>query len=399
MHSTVAQIILQDRKIAYAITDKSLNIIELGGAANILGYGQQRRLGHSLYELFPEFVGSEDVLADLLVGVTTRYELTLVNRETAAGQTAYANVSFFPQKTETGQIIGVIVAVQDVTSLGTPGQRLVQQRNELRLLRDELERQNLRLAAANAELQRLDELKSVFVSIAAHELRTPLTAVGGYVELLLDEGADPLTQRQAEYLEIIQRSAQRLLTMASDMLDLTRIEAGRMELALQPTDLAELVETTAVEHAPQLEARAQLLTLRAPPDLPLALCDRDRTTQILGNLLSNASKYTPHGGSLTIALAPATEDGFLEVTVADNGVGIPKEEQERLFSRFYRASSARTTGAHGAGLGLYITRSLVELHGGRIWFVSEPNRGTTFHVTFPNADGDRAPGNGTPSAS
>jgi signal transduction histidine kinase len=135
-----------------------------------------------------------------------------------------------------------------------------------------------------------------------------------------------------------------------------------------------------------LEGRAQQFTLRIPSDLPSALCDEARAAQIIGNLLSNASKYTPRGGQIAVTVAFAEEGGFLEVSVADNGVGIPANDQPRLFDRFFRAQSAVLTGASGAGLGLDITRSLIELHGGRIWFESELGKGSTFHVTFPITD-------------
>jgi signal transduction histidine kinase len=252
-------------------------------------------------------------------------------------------------------------------------------------LRDQLIQQNLDLAAANAELRRLDDLKSQFVSVAAHELRRPLSPIIGYVELLLEEEVGPLGDDQREYLEIVQRGARRLVDLTNNLLDVTRIEAERVELVLQPKDLPALVEIVAIEWEPQLEAKAQRLTLRASPGLPPVWCDETRAAQIISNLLSNASKYTPDGGSITIGVTSADEDGFLQLFVADNGVGISPEDQDKLFTRFFRAGSARLTGAGGAGLGLYITRSLVELHGGRIWFKSELNQGSTFYVTFPLA--------------
>ena len=386
MDPTVAQFILQDRKIAYAITDRNLNVVEVSGTADIFRNDHKASLGRSLLDLVPELVGSEPVLADILAGELPRFELAWVNRETAEGQTVYLTMVDLPYRDRTGRIIGLIHLVEDVTETGTLQQRLAQHRNELRLLRDQLGRQNLELAAANTELRRLDELKSTFVSVAAHELRTPLASTSGFVEMLLDEELGPLTDDQREYLEIVQGSARRLLTISNNLLDATRIEAGWIELVLQPTNLPALVETVAAEFRPCLEAKAQRLTLRAPPGLPLALCDETRAAQIIGNLLSNASKYTPQGGLITVSLAPAEEDGFLEISVADNGIGIPAEDQARLFCRFFRAESAYLIEANGAGLGLYITRSLVELHGGRIWFESEPGKGSTFHVTFPIAD-------------
>jgi signal transduction histidine kinase len=142
----------------------------------------------------------------------------------------------------------------------------------------------------------------------------------------------------------------------------------------------------AAEHEPQLTARAQHLTIHHPPKLPPALCDPARTGRIIANLLSNAIKYSPRQGSIRVSVALAKEAGFLEMTVADNGVGIGPEDQDKLFRRFFRAASATQTGASGTGLGLYITRALVELHGGRIWFESTLNQGSTFHVALPTAE-------------
>jgi signal transduction histidine kinase len=176
------------------------------------------------------------------------------------------------------------------------------------------------------------------------------------------------------------------LHITSSLLDVTRIEAERVDLVLQPTDLAELVHSVAAEYEPQLTARAQRLTIHQAPDLPPALCDRTRTVQIVGNLLSNAIKYSPLEGQIDLAIEPAAADGFLQISVADNGVGIGPNDQDQLFKRFFRATTSTQTGATGAGLGLYITRSLVELHGGCIWFESEPGIGSTFYVTLPIAD-------------
>jgi signal transduction histidine kinase len=386
MDSTLAHLILRNCRIAYAITDDTLAVVEVGGEDDILCDGHEICLGQSLPDLVPELVGLEEVLADILAGDLPRFELACANRETADGQTIYLTMMDLPYRNRTGQIAGILHMVQDVTEMGMVDRQLAQNRNELRLLQDQLTCQNAELAAANAELRRLDELKSAFVSVAAHELRTPLAPIRGYVEVLLDEDVGSLTDEQREYLQTVERSARRLLTLTSNLLDVTRIEAGRLELVLQPVDLSALVKAIADEYGPQLEGRAQQLTLRIPSDMPPALCDETRAAQIVGNLLSNASKYTPQGGWIAITVGPAEEDGFLEVSVADNGVGIPTKDQPRLFDRFFRAQSAVLTGASGAGLGLHIARSLIELHGGRIWFESELSKGSTFHVTFPVAD-------------
>ena len=333
MDPLVTQLILQDRKIAYAITDRDLIVVQASDPIGFLCAPLQTCVGRSLFELAPELVGSEAVLTDLLAGTLPRFELTRVNRETPQGQTFYLTIVGLPYRDATGHIVGLVHLVHDVTEMGSLEQRLAQHRNELRLLQRQLAHQNRELASANAELRRLDELKSMFVSVAAHELRTPLTAISGYVEVLLDEDLAPLSPEQREYLEIVGGGARRLLIISENLLDVTRIEAGRVELVMRPTDLAALIKAVMDELQSQFEGRDQHLTLRAPPHLPPVLCDQTRATQIFGNLLSNATR----------------------------------------------------TGAGGAGLGLFITRSLVELHGGRIWFESELDRGSTFNVTLPVA--------------
>jgi signal transduction histidine kinase len=384
--STVSELILRDRGIAYAITGLDLKIIEVGGPVDDI-YGRDRACpGRPLIDLVPELIGSESVLTDILASRLPRFQLGWVNRESSAGQTIYLNMVILPYRDSSEEIVGLLHVMEDVTEMGKIDQQLAQQRNELRLLRDRLARRNLQLAAANAELQRLDELKSQFVSIAAHELRAPLTSAVGYVEILLEEDPDPLTGQQREFLEIVQSSSQRLLKITRDLLDVTRIEAGRVDLVLQPTALSGLVEAVVAEFRPQLQAKDQRLALRVAPDLSPVLCDETRTAQVIGNLLSNASKYTPEGGLITITVATAAEDGFLQVSVSDTGVGISTEDQAKLFNRFFRAKSASLTEASGAGLGLHIARALVELHGGRIWLESELGKGSAFHVTLPIAN-------------
>jgi signal transduction histidine kinase len=147
-----------------------------------------------------------------------------------------------------------------------------------------------------------------------------------------------------------------------------------------------LVNIIVMEYTPQIAAKAQQLTVVAPDGLPAILCDTLRASQILSNLISNATKYTAKGGSISITVQHAPDEGFLLVIVRDDGVGIPSSEHKKIFERFFRASSAMLAGVAGAGLGLHIVRALVELHGGRIWLESEIGQGTTFYVTFPLAD-------------
>ena len=387
MNPEVAQRIVEERKIAYALVDRDLNVVKVGGAVSAFDDLDASCVGLPLLDLVPEFVGSDDLLSDILEGGLPQFQLAKVNRETAAGQTYYVDLTELPYVDASGQIAGLIHLVQDVTETGTLEQEITQQRNELHLLQRELRQRNVELAAANTELRRLDELKSQFVSVAAHELRNPLTAILGYVELLLDEGFGPLLDQQREFVGIVHRAGRRLLDITNDLLDVTRIEVGRIELVLQPTDLGALVSRVIAEYNVQREEKAQQLDLHVVPDLPAGLCDETRTAQVVGNLFSNAVKYTGEGGQITVRVDRAAQEGYLLVSVADTGMGISAEDQTKLFSRFFRTDGARTSGVGGTGLGLYVTRSLVELHGGRIRLESEVGKGSTFYVTFAVADG------------
>jgi signal transduction histidine kinase len=270
--------------------------------------------------------------------------------------------------------------------------------NQVSLLREQLTEINQELVAANAELQRLSDTKSQFISVAAHELAKPLAPIRGYVEMLLDGDFGALNDEQRQTLLVVAKSTSRLRSLTAQLLDVTRIEAERVDLVLQPKDLAALVEDLVAEFAPQLNDKSQSIAVNVSAGLPNALIDETRAAQIITNLLSNAHLYTPEGGHIVVSLTPAESEGFLRVSVADNGVGIPVEDQEQLFSRFFRAASAIKSRSGGTGLGLHIAKSLVELHGGRIWFESEPGSGSTFHVTFPIAAVDVRPAAGTGNA-
>jgi len=386
VHELVIPAILRDRRIMYAITDRDGIVLAVSDAgwhpdAHVIG-----RLGQHLVEAVPELVGSEEILADLLAGKLPRFQLPWVNREQPDGSLAYLTIILLPFHDKAGEITGLLLVLHDVTEMGSLERCITQQRNELRLLEEELRRQNAKLEAHNAELRRLDEMKSAFFSIAAHELRTPLAAIRGYLELLLDGEAGPLAEQQAEYLHIVDSSAQRLLHLSNQLLDSTRIETGRLDLVLQHTDLVELLHNVILELGPRFTAKEQHIVEHAVADLPACLCDVTRAAQVMGNLLDNASKYSPPNSTITVTLRRADEEGFVQLAVQDEGIGIAPEEKSVLFAPFYRGPGARQISASGVGLGLHIASSLVELHGGRLWFESISGAGSTFYATFPIAD-------------
>jgi signal transduction histidine kinase len=238
-----------------------------------------------------------------------------------------------------------------------------------------------RLAAEAARAHELTQLKSEFVTLVAHELRSPLTSITGYVELLLEGPGGASAEAQRQSLGIVKRNADRLLQLIDDLLDIARIEAGKVELRRTRLDLAGLTQEVANALHPQIEAKGQRLTLDLGKALPAVSGAADRVTQILTNLLSNAHKYTPSGGSITITAR--AETGRVRVSVRDTGVGLSPDDQARLFTKFFRAGNSVTQGVSGTGLGLAITRALVELHGGDITVTSTPGQGSTFSFTLP----------------
>ncbi len=229
-----------------------------------------------------------------------------------------------------------------------------------------------------------DRLKDEFYSLVSHELRTPLTSIIGYLELVLD-GGEVLSADARRFLEVVERNARRLLRMVGDVLFVAQVEAGQLALARAPVDLGE-VASEAVEAArPSAERDGVELVFEAEPVRPL-VGDRDRFAQMLDNLVSNAVKFTTAGGHVEVRLADRGDSAVLEVR--DDGVGVPLDEQERMFERFFRASTATSNALPGAGLGLTIVKAIVDLHGGDVRVASSEGAGTTLRIALPY---ERAP--------
>jgi signal transduction histidine kinase/ActR/RegA family two-component response regulator len=254
-------------------------------------------------------------------------------------------------------------------------------------MRDEYaqkEREARALAQVNAELRRLDELKSEFLAMVSHELRTPLTAIIGYSRLLMRQVHGPLTPKQLEHQEAIFRGAQRLSDLINDLLDVSRLEAGRIELAPRPTELAPIVEQAGAVVAAAAQARQIKIAGVLPPELPAVHADPSRLQQILVNLIGNAVKFSSHGGAVTVSAGRHRDQVW--VAVEDQGVGIPREELARIWDPFYQVEAPMRRRHGGSGLGLAIVRRLVELHGGVVRAESEgAGRGSRFTFTLPVA--------------
>lgn len=233
-----------------------------------------------------------------------------------------------------------------------------------------------------------DRLKDELVATVSHELRTPLTSIIGYLELVLNESDDDLSDEQRRFLEIVDRNARRLLAVVGDLLFVAQVEAGRLTLDLEPLDPAVLVAESVEAARPLAEAKEIELVPLADQGLRVN-GDRLRLNQLLANLVSNAVKFTAPGGEVEVRARERAGRAVLEVS--DTGMGIPEDEQERLFERFFRSSSAASHAIQGTGLGLVICKAIAEAHGGSITFASMEGKGTTFSVALPLAAGVEAP--------
>ncbi|MDF0645252.1 MAG: ATP-binding protein [Nitrospira sp.] len=247
------------------------------------------------------------------------------------------------------------------------------------------------------ELRRLEKIRKDFVANVSHELRTPLTSIKGYVEALLDGGKDD-PDTSAKFLDIILKQSDRLNLILDDLLQLSKIESGQVLLRHEPLQVEAIVERTMAMMRPLAGKKGHRLVLDIPSGLPLVNGDEERLGQVLSNLLDNAIKYTPEGGSITVAARriasgePPTgvKSESLEISVADSGIGIPESDRPRVFERFYRVDKARSREMGGTGLGLAIARHIVEGHGGQVW--AEGNRpcGSRFVVRLPVQPTDRS---------
>lgn len=232
----------------------------------------------------------------------------------------------------------------------------------------------------NQQLERLNKTKSHFVSIVSHEFRTALTGIQGFSEMMRDEEFSVAELR--EFAGDINNDAQRLNRMITEMLDLDRMESGRMTLHRELLDLNELLRS--VTHWMRSAAPGHTLDLQLAHALPLVPADRDKLTQVITNLISNAVKYSPEGG--TIRVVSSAEGELAHVCISDQGVGLPPEALEHIFERYGRVESSATRYIQGTGLGLPISRQIIELHQGRVWAESTLGQGSVFHFTLPLAN-------------
>jgi signal transduction histidine kinase len=243
-----------------------------------------------------------------------------------------------------------------------------------------------------ADLQAANIAKSEFVSLVSHELKTPMTSIRGYTDLLAQGTVGPVNEIQSNFLNTIRSNVNRMSNLVSDLADISRIEAGRLHLEFQSIAIEDVLQEVIRSIQGQLDEKEHTLEVQIPDGIPDVWADLNRLIQILNNLVSNAIKYTPQNGLLSVQVELSTNqwdpDGapqVVHISVNDNGLGITRADQEKVFQKFFRSSDQNIRDLPGTGLGLNITRHLVEMQGGCIWFESEAGHGSTFHFTVPVA--------------
>ncbi|GJL56295.1 MAG: hypothetical protein NPIRA02_34270 [Nitrospirales bacterium] len=284
----------------------------------------------------------------------------------------------------TQEDLDVLMTIANHVSVAIDNARAYQALEQFnQTLEERVQERTEALQQANERLREHDRLKSMFVSIASHELRTPMTSMKGLVDNMLDGLTGTLNERQSFYLSRVKRNLERLTRMSNDLLDLSKIDAGVMQLSCAPISMEELAH----EVVEVMQPAARQISLSVGFDhtmpLPLILGDRDKLDQVLTNLINNAMKFSEPGTDVQVD-GRIRDDHMVEVCVKDSGCGIPSNEVPHIFERFYRGESV-VVEARGSGLGLAISKSLVELHGGKIWVQSEVGCGSQFFFTVPVA--------------
>jgi PAS domain S-box-containing protein len=322
------------------------------GAEVIFGYSKEETIGQRLTILLPSRRAEE--LKEIrdkvrLTGVIRNLEVRRIRKD---GNVIETSLAVSPIRDQDDHVIGFLHLARDITE---------KKRYEHRL-------------------KELDQMKSAFVSNVSHELRTPLTAIKASADNMLDRLLGDLNEKQAGYLTRIKSNSDRLARLINDLLDLSTIEAGKINLRPASLSLVTLVKEAAESLRPvATEKFIDLKVVCADPEV-VAWGDRDKVIQVLMNLIGNALKFTPPAGTVTVAVA-RNDASWAQISVIDTGPGVPVEEVNKVFGRFYQVG--RT--GKGTGLGLAISKALVEMHGGKIWVESEPGQGSTFSFTLPAA--------------
>ena len=389
---TIKKNLLQDRILLRTLIDNipdgiyakdTLYRKTLANRADLRNMGIQTEaevIGKDDFSFFPKNV-AEGFRADDQCVIQT--DTPVLNREeyavNVAGTKRWLLTSKLPLKNERGKIVGLLGIGRDITE-----RRRAEE--QVRLQLSIIEQQNLELKTARDLAMDASKTKSAFLASMSHELRTPLNAIIGYSEMVIEEMSDHGETRYRSDIDRIHTAGKNLLDLINEVLDLSKIEAGKMELYLEEFQLSDLIREVASTVQPLLEKNKNTLLVNVPPDIPIVRLDQTKVRQILFNLISNASKFTLNGTITLSAVAiPASGDNeaVIEMKVADTGIGITEDQKSKLFKEFSQADSSTTRKYGGTGLGLAISKRFSDMMRGSIEIDSVPDKGTTFTVTLP----------------
>jgi len=361
----------QTHGLAYAHISHDFTIRQTSG--NFLQFSNfgNPPVDKSLSEVLWPFVGMEETLQDIIDGVMPVFLLEYVAHPQSDGSTSYFNFQVTPIDDQ-NPAYGLLLLIEDVSRTGRLRQVIVQERNELSLTQG-------RLTKANEQLQRLNQHKSLFMSIVAHDLRGPLSGIQGYASLVkayIEE------ERLSKYIDSILSQITLMNGMIEDLHDLDMIEEDKIKLDIGDDSLNVIITEVVKAVTINLERKRQTLHLNIPEEPLNIRADIPKIWRIIHNLLGNAVKYTQAGGEITLTAREASSDTVI-LEIMDNGLGMTKDEVTHLFDLYYRTAGATQSSTSGSGLGLFIVKGLVEAHNGRIEVVSEPKIGSTFTVHLP----------------
>jgi PAS domain S-box-containing protein len=362
---------VEQAPVAMAMLDR--NMVYLATSlrwANDYGRGRAGLIGKCHYDIHPDMPEVwKEIHRQGLAGIPNRCDEELwVHGD---GSRHWLRWAVQPWKDSRGEIGGIMILTEDITD-----------RKQAEAVRME----NVRLEAENRRFAEASRLKSEFLANMSHELRTPLNGIIGFTELLADQKPGPLNPKQKEYLGDVLDSAQHLLQLINDVLDLAKVEAGKFDFEPETFVLGKAIEEVCAVVSGLANKKQIELKIKTAPEIGAVTLDEHRFKQICYNLLSNAVKFTNQAGRVEIAAAPR-DGGFFEVRVTDNGIGIKPEDMERLFREFEQLESGASRRFEGTGLGLALTKKLAEMQGGSISALSEYGKGSTFTVILPRAPG------------
>ena len=369
----VAHALLKSDAYAFALMDESFTILKTSTNFDAFITGDASAVGLPLQEALWEFMGMEDELTAVLNNNRPKCHLQHINREQSDGSVIYLSFEITRHRLNNDQF-GLFLLIQDQTELGVTHQQLTQQKNRLYLLRNELDH-------TNQALTKTLRIKDIFLSMAVHDMRNPLAAIMGYASLLLSHNGIDAIDTRDKLLQAIVEQSNHLNFLISDLITVDSANSGELQLEIEDTAVDNILSQTIESLGQQIQKKkltVQLLLPRAPIIIPV---DPQRFWQVSYNLITNSIKYTPEGG--IIEVEAYIEESHFVLNVSDNGLGISQENINNLFNMYYRTSDAIESSIVGTGIGLYIVKTVVEAHQGKVSVESTLGEGSKFTIRLP----------------